>query len=394
MWISVLMKKVNNINSEGREGICCVNQIVRVEDVINEFEAGLMMKTSFGQEVLSSTTGLSDSAFFTSSGTEEGGFSERKCSSSREEVIQKLKRKMKINEMKRMKAFVPNDNVSRSQSLSPEKSSASVFDFSPKKSTAFKSAGMRLQKNTKTGSVQIEYSPSVRQDSSSSCSSLGSVFKCSSPLTPASNLSSPNSCEISVMCPHGDDEFDCVTSLPTPKFGKSSKYPDQDGFESGNQEEDFAINVEEILDGSWYHDDSGKDLQFEKDKRVGDLPILCPGTIDDYFEEFEAKSLPSALENDFELEDCCFASVRENCTLPAGETLLDKIETKYLSPSSSGKRMEKHWPEVNTQAYSLGMSHGDRSCAAFGHSFNYGDDVFQLPTDYPWNGFSNFLMAG
>lgn len=390
MCISVLMKKVSNINSEGREGIYCVNQIVRVQEMISEFEAGLI-KTSFGREVLSSTVDVSESVCLTSSGR-KNGFSERKCGSSREEVIQKLKRKMEINEMKRMKAFVPSDNVSRSQSLSPKKSSASVFDFSPKKIAAFEAAGMRFRKSTGTGSVQVEYSPpSVRQDSSS-CSSLGSVFKYNSPLTPASSLSSPNSCELSIMCPH-DDAFDCVTSSPTPKFG--NKYPDQDVFKSGNQEEDFVVIVEEILDGSSFHDDSGKGLQFEKNKQLGDLPILCPGTIDDYFQEFEAASFPSALENVFELEDCCLASVGLNCTLSADQSLLDKIETKCHSPSSPGNKTEKYfWPEGNTQVYSLGMRHDDRGSATFSHSLSYGDDVFQLPTDYPWNGFSNFLMAG
>lgn len=398
LWMSIFMKKVKSRDSDGGgESIVCLNQIVKELDIINEYGVGLLRASSSGQDFLSAST---EKSFFASSPA-KSEFLAEKC--SREEVLQRLKRKMQMNKMKRTKAFLPSKNVSRSQHSSP-KTTSSVFNFEfpPKKSMTSRSqsVAMNLQSNLKSSLAAVDcfnFSPSTWHDSASSSSSslsssLGSVFQSGSPLTPTSNLSSPSSFGLSVLCPVDDVNVN-VTSMPTPKFDDASKYPpDCEVFETGYRGEEEVANIVEMLEGRRFLDDLGSPLAYRKEKRFCELPVLCPGSVDDFFREFEVAPLSVSLESMLRSEeDDCLISRAVDSISSAGQT-------KY---SSFSWKTEKNWLESDTQVhpsseirkgFAIGYMH-DQDISAFEGSILVDDDIFQLDQDHLWNGFSHFLRS-
>lgn len=391
LWMSIFMKKVKSGDGGdgGGEGIVCLNQIVREQDIINECEAGLLRASSSGRDFLSASSEKSCVASLAA-----------KC--SREEVLERLKRKMQMNEMKRTNAFLPSKNVSRSQHSSP-KETASVFSFEiPQKKKSIttsrsQSVAMNMQRNLKSSLAAVDcfsFSPSVWHDSASSSyssssslsSSLGSVFQGGSSLTPTSNLSSPSSFGLSVLCPVDDVNVD-VTSMPTPKFDDASKYQDYEVFETGYQGEE-AANVVEMLEGRQLHDGLGSLLaSCHEEKRTCELPVLCPGSVDDFFREFEVAPLSTGIESMLRPEE-------DDCLIP----LAVNSQRKCLS---SSWKTEKNWSESNAQAhpspeirngFAIGHMH-DQEMSAFEESVLVDDNIFQFDHGYLWNGFSHFLKS-
>lgn len=163
--------------------------------------------------------------------------------------------------------------------------------------------------------------------------------------------------------------------------------------------------VEEMMDGKPFDGDisTGKTRDSAKQKRSYELPVLCPGTIDEFFQEVVgsdqfAPRLDASVEFE-QLNASRLASFELNSSLSAGQTSVELSGLNWSSakvPQVAEAVVEGIWSEWDKRSIlsTLKDNFYDGECkttmSEYGFDYN---ELLHSANDLPWGGLSNLMRV-
>lgn len=165
-----------------------------------------------------------------------------------------------------------------------------------------------------------------------------------------------------------------------------------DSYKAGvSDEEEEVVNiVEEMLDGKPFAGGiSTKTQDSARQKRACELPVLCPGTIDEFFQEFVglASRLDASVEFE-ELDASSLSSFERNGSLSAGQTSVEPSGLHWGS-GKAPEVAEGIWSELDRRNI---LSTLKENWYDGEYSFDR-NEMLHSGNDLPWGGLSSFMTV-